>query len=1118
MEDNNVTLEHMMEEQVVELFQNVFSDDDASSVDYETRARLFALEAGGEEAVVSTLYQFSTNAYEVFQADKELPEFLMLAVICSRVARLLPMDAGSRLVVLRHLAIILTDLFDISGNKEHLDEAIRAARGLLFISREMMDDPSSMGMYEDATTTLVELLDRRYVEYRFEEDLDEALRLAQEALNITRDQNLKASLHHILSQILVHFFEKSAEFSHLQSAITAAEKALQLTVNDNVRAKASSNLSRTFLLKYEHTFESEDLKLALNHAENAVNMPSTSADTMADCWGQLSRVLLDQYEQSTETTIINKAIEFIDKSLALKSEHDWRRAEELLVRALAYWVRYMRDRELSDLYESISQAREVMDTNHNSPNTRMHASHMLLLGLVAKVERVRKKEDRDEAINLIQTMNSMPGADVGSGQRYAQLSWLLEDLYKETRNLADLERSIEAAESAISVTSSGDPILGSFKNSLGKRLVCKYSKDKHANTLDAAISCFREAVRLTPENLSAKAQLVRNLATALMVRHDIGGMAQDGDEALELYLDATHDQYSHPLDRIESARGAIARLANTGQWVPARAIGERMLELVPILCRRYSSRQDQQHAISQISGFVVEVASLTIRTGDSESALGQLEFGRGLMLGYMIDERADLSALEIANPELAKRYQDLLSKVHAAEPEENHLDVSTMRLAAGVASQKTSKSRDQTSSRKLADVRRQALVDIENCISEIRKVPGFERFQTIPELSELLKIAAEGPIVLVNMTRISTDALILTSNSVETLHLPEMTFQNAPDPIRWGWSTYTSATRLGMSIDRDIAAVEDTTDDGSSNQYSWLWIYCVKPILDRLREMGAVSSKPGEHPRVWWIGSGAASALPFHAAGVDFAADSQENTLAQVTPSYTPTIKALGYSQTRASIPSAREADEDSVLLVTMPTTPGYGNLPGIQEERRAIENACKGAYQVKSAEYPSASDVLKMAMQSSIIHFACHGSSNRVDPIQSHLLLQKNVDGKVSVDKLTMLEMTKVAVRGHLRVAFFSACSTAALKDSQVADEGLHIASAAQIAGYVNVIGTLWPVRDDTCADISGRFYTELARRRKGVAHEGEVAEALRHAVIQLRGEPGVEPSAWAPFIHLGA
>lgn len=50
----------------------------------------------------------------------------------------------------------------------------------------------------------------------------------------------------------------------------------------------------------------------------------------------------------------------------------------------------------------------------------------------------------------------------------------------------------------------------------------------------------------------------------------------------------------------------------------------------------------------------------------------------------------------------------------------------------------------------------------------------------------------------------------------------------------------------------------------------------------------------GDLPRIWWIGTGLASSLPFHAAG-HHTTGSVENTYSCAISSYTPSLKSLRY-------------------------------------------------------------------------------------------------------------------------------------------------------------------------------------------------------------------------------
>jgi hypothetical protein len=68
-----------------------------------------------------------------------------------------------------------------------------------------------------------------------------------------------------------------------------------------------------------------------------------------------------------------------------------------------------------------------------------------------------------------------------------------------------------------------------------------------------------------------------------------------------------------------------------------------------------------------------------------------------------------------------------------------------------------------------------AVNDLEECIHEIRQLPGHRRFLLGPMPEELKTWASEGPIVVVNITDMRSDAIIVTDSSIESIELQELT-------------------------------------------------------------------------------------------------------------------------------------------------------------------------------------------------------------------------------------------------------------------------------------------------------------------------------------------------------
>ena len=83
------------------------------------------------------------------------------------------------------------------------------------------------------------------------------------------------------------------------------------------------------------------------------------------------------------------------------------------------------------------------------------------------------------------------------------------------------------------------------------------------------------------------------------------------------------------------------------------------------------------------------------------------------------------------------------------------------------------------------------------------------------------------------------------------------------------------------------------------------------------------------------------------------------------------------------------------------------------------------------------------------------------------------------------------------------------------LADEGIHLAAALQLAGYRHVIGTQWSVSDDNAAAVADAVYGTLLAG--GTPDATRSAHALTAAVRALRDRHPDRPDIWAPYVHMG-
>ena len=94
-------------------------------------------------------------------------------------------------------------------------------------------------------------------------------------------------------------------------------------------------------------------------------------------------------------------------------------------------------------------------------------------------------------------------------------------------------------------------------------------------------------------------------------------------------------------------------------------------------------------------------------------------------------------------------------------------------------------------------------------------------------------------------------------------------------------------------------------------------------------------------------------------------------------------------------------------------------------------------------------------------------------------------------------------------RLAVLSGCETVR-GGVELSDEVLTLAAAVQLAGFREVVGTLWPVGDVVAVRFADLLYGSLA------AGHATTAQGVHAALHRIRDRYG-HPAVWAPFAHIG-
>lgn len=201
-----------------------------------------------------------------------------------------------------------------------------------------------------------------------------------------------------------------------------------------------------------------------------------------------------------------------------------------------------------------------------------------------------------------------------------------------------------------------------------------------------------------------------------------------------------------------------------------------------------------------------------------------------------------------------------------------------------------------------------------------------------------------------------------------------------------------------------------------------------------------------------------------------------------------------------AGLPGTTESVPDRTVSFTRPRSDAPNGAPlDVDPEVAVLADLTPGRSTVHRSTDATRGRVLANLPRHSHVHFACHGAADTRQPSASGLLLHDQ--------RLTVTDVSRLRLRGEL--AYLSACDTATGGD--LPDESLHLGAAFHLAGYRNVVATLWPIYDSTATLVARGFHQRLDTH-------GHTASALHEAVEHLRDHGwDTMPSVWVPYLDVG-
>ena len=959
-----------------------------------------------------------------------------------------------RSVSLVGLSIHLSDRYDQLGTIKDLEEAIVLGREALHLN------PRG---YPDRSMSLNNLAARLYIRHNglgAMEDLDEGFVLSREALDL-RPQghpDRSESLNDLAVYLTTRYFQLGA-MEDLNEGIVLGREALDLRPQGHPdRSESLRNLSYHLSTRYNQLGAMEDVDEAILLARKALDLCPHGHPDRPISLDSFALDLFNRYNRLGAMEDLDEAILLDRKALDLFPQGHPVRSTSLNNLALYLSTRYNQLGATEDLDEAILLARKSLDLFPQGRPGRATCLNNLALHLSARYNQLGAMEDLDEAILLArEALDIFTQGHPLRSTSLNNLALYMSLRYNQLGAMEDLDEAILLARKALDLCPQEHPDRSTPLNGLAQHLSIRSDKLGAIEDLDEAILLARKALDLCLQGHCGWLRSLGNLARHLCIRFTRSKQLQDKEELFSLYAQLVNvPQIVFSFDL--SAARAWIRVAEDFQHPTILLAYETYLRLlIQHLAALPSLPRHLVILKSLTSSLAVDAFSACLRERAPARAVELLEQGRGVFWGQLT------------------RLYSPLEDVIGSSPEGKKLADEFTWLALLIRNVLNSTSTDQHE--RLCHLN----FDLQRVVFNVRRLPGLSRFLLPSLFSDLQRSASGGPVIIVNASKYSCDALIVFLDR-DPVHIPlRITQKNAQDLSKEFHTLTVRATRADVT--KELAFF-----------LRKLWDEIVSPIVDCLQ-----TTQPSQS-RIWWCPTAEFSVLPLHAAGPY--RKGQQNLPHLYISSYTPTLTAL--IRARRRDPLNPTAEQKCFIAIGQAKAAGESELLSVGTELDNIAQRVDGftTFTRIDGEESRISRVVEELGKNQWVHLACHGLPNRKQPFESAFALH---DGHFTIQHIIGCDLK------NTEFAYLSACHTT-VGDEESPDEAIHLASAMQFAGFRSVIGTMWTVDDGLASEITSTFYEHMVDESGRLDHT-RAAIALNKTMKSMRAL-----DQEILYIHLGA
>lgn len=882
---------------------------------------------------------------------------------------------------------------------------------------------------------------------------------------------------------------------NIEKAITIHKQVLQIrskSTNPILWAQSKTNLGIAYVARLKGN-RAENIDLALQAYAHALEV--LTREEQPDAWAIVMMNLGIAYDERTNgdrEENIENAIEFYKQALQVFNYEDrpyeWTKTTMNL--AVSYYMRVEGDRA-ENIEDAISINLKTLKFIGKETLPVDWSQVMSNLGL-AYLKRI--KSDRVENIEkaivcyrdslLVRTREDMEiewaQSTVNLGMAYAQLA-------QEENKFLNRQKSILLYKEALQVlTVEKAPAMWSLAMI---NLSATYADSGIEEDLDLAIETCQQALEArTKQDSPVEWALLMMILGLIYKKRTAADRTQNIEKAITSYREAltVFTPETLPVDCRKTAYQLATFLATQHQWEEACEAYKISLAAAERLYQSTPFRKNQEAELFETNDLFRRAAYAYAKCGYLEEAVVILEQSKARGLSKALERNTKvLSGLEKEFPDVYKQYKKAASVLDQLEREERS---NTTPITESPFNS------SPVNLRKRFETAQQAFQD---AITLVRSQTHYKDFFAPVEWSDIAKaVRPNEPLVYAIHTDDGGLALILhQSKDDKTVHIEPLWLDSLTDQFMEKQLFGIERASQTFSKKEDLLCWFTAYEMQHKNHKAWvqaidlvmrsLWEVLMSPVISAL-EKNRLS-------QAVLVPAGYLSFLPLHAAWIE-KSDSLLGrcyALDAITFTYAPNARSLQASQRIKT-----QTQSQTLLAVNQPKPVTGSDLLGVETEVQMATAAFnQGSKQFREFKHEQATrsniiDALKA--EYSVLHFACHGKVNFIEPLKSGLMMSND-------ELLTLKDVFDLQMK-DVRLAILSACETG-IPGIELPDEVVGLPSGLLQAGVAGIIASLWSVSDLSTAMLLVRFYDLWCGKKQLDPHK-----ALWKAQQWLRDTTNVE------------